>query len=75
MQRIELTPEEILQKSISAAFDSVNLINRLNNVETITEEDTDKKLRNQKHLEVMMSKEEFVNNLTQEEITQINAVL
>lgn len=75
MQRIELTPEEIVQKSISAAFDSVNLINRLNSIETLTEEDADTKLRNQKHLEVMMTKEEFVNNLTQEEITQINAVL
>lgn len=75
MKQIELTPEEIIQKSISAAFDSVNLINRLNELETLTEEEVDTKLRNQKHLEIMLNKGEFVNSLTQDQTAQINAVL
>jgi hypothetical protein len=75
MKQIELTTEEIIQKSISAAFDSVNLINRLNELETLTEEEVDTKLRNQKHLEIMLNKGEFVNSLTQDQTAQINAVL
>jgi hypothetical protein len=71
----DLTPEELLQKSISAAFDSVTLIQELNLLETLTEEEADRKLRNQQHLEVMMGKEDFVAGLTKAQKTQIENVL
>jgi hypothetical protein len=58
------------EKSISAAFDSVNLINKL-----ITEEATDKKKenvdRNIKHLELMLTKEYFTEALTTPQSKQI----
>jgi len=57
----EKTPNP--EKSISAAFDSVNLINNL-----IMEEITDNKKntvdRNVKHLELMLRKEFFTEALT-----------
>ena len=59
------------EKSISAAFDSVNLINKI-----ITEEATDKKKenvdRNIKHLELMLTKEFFTEVLTTLQSEQIN---
>lgn len=70
----ELTQEQI-EQSISAAFDSVNLIEELNLLETLTEEETDRKTRNIQHLEIMMAKEWFSSNLTSEQTSQINAVI
>ena len=58
------------EKSISAAFDSVNLINKL-----ITETADDKKKstveRNVKHLELMLTKDFFLNALTPTQKTEI----
>lgn len=70
----ELTQEQI-EKSISAAFDSVNLIEELNLLETLTEEEVDRKDRNIQHLKIMMEKEWFSSNLTSEQTSQINAVI
>jgi len=62
------------EKSISAAFDSVNLINKL-----ITETADDKKKanvdRNVKHLELMLTKEFFTEALTAEQKTEIEACI
>jgi hypothetical protein len=66
----ELNP----QQSISAAFDSVNLINNTileivndNNKSTVT--------RNVQHLEIMLSKEWFLEALTQQQLTDINSCI
>lgn len=62
------------EKSISAAFDSVALINKL-----ITETADDKKKsaveRNVKHLELMLTKEFFTNALTSSQKTDIEACI
>jgi hypothetical protein len=59
--RLEKTPEQV-QKSISAAFDSVNLIGA-----TVTKPATDKTKelidRNVKHCELMLTKDWFVAGL------------
>ena len=59
------------QQSISAAFDSVNLIN-----ETITkptnDENKDLVKRNVEHLEIMLGKEFFSNALTTEQRSEID---
>jgi hypothetical protein len=62
------------QQSISAAFDSVNLINNTileivndNNKSTVT--------RNIQHLEIMLSKEWFLEALTQQQLTDINSCI
>ena len=61
-------------KSISAAFDSVNLINKL-----ITETADDKKKgnveRNVEHLEVMLTKEFFTEALTVQQKLDIDACI
>jgi hypothetical protein len=61
-------------KAISAAFDSVNLINKL-----ITETADDKKKenvdRNVKHLELMLTKEFFTTSLTTEQRADIDACI
>jgi hypothetical protein len=58
------------EKAISAAFDSVNLINKL-----ISETRDDKKKsaveRNVKHLELMLTKEFFTDALTPSQKTEI----
>jgi hypothetical protein len=62
------------EKSISAAFDSVNLINKL-----ILETADDKKKsnvdRNVKHLEIMLTKEFFTEALTAEQKTEIETCI
>jgi hypothetical protein len=62
------------QKSVSAAYDSVNLINK-----TILETIDDKKKslveRNVKHLELMMKKDFFINVLTPEQKTEIESCI
>lgn len=64
------TPEEI-QNHISAAFDSVNLIN-----DTITKPVNDQRKdtvkRNVEHLEIMLGKEWFADALTTQQRTNIN---
>ncbi len=62
------------QKSVSAAYDSVNLINK-----TILETIDDKKKslveRNVGHLKVMMKKDFFINVLTPEQKTEIESCI
>jgi hypothetical protein len=57
--QIEITEEQI-QKSVSAAFDSVNLINELNAQPSLTEEDQDRLNRNKEHLTIMLIKIGFL---------------
>ena len=67
----ETQTTEQVQQHISAAFDSVNLIN-----EEITKEITDERKntikRNGDHLEIMMSKEWFLSGCTEQQIININ---
>lgn len=63
------TPEQI-QKDVSAAFDSVNLINKLV-LETISDKKKSNVDRNVKHLELMVTKEFFSSALTEEQTTEI----
>jgi hypothetical protein len=72
--QIEITEEQI-QKSVSAAFDSVNLINELNAQPSLTEEDQDRLNRNKEHLTIMLDKDWFFATLTEEQKTDINACL
>lgn len=65
---------EQIQQHISAAFDSVNLINN-----EITQEATDNRKntvkRNVQHLEIMMGKDWFVDGCTTQQETNINAAI
>jgi hypothetical protein len=60
------------EKAVNSAFDSVNLINKL-----VLETTDDKKKanvdRNVKHLEIMLTKEFFVEVLTAEQKTEIES--
>ena len=64
---LELTQEQIAQ-SVSAAFDSVDLINR-NEDDAVTIE------RNVEHLRIMMGYEWFASALTSEQTSAINAII
>ena len=70
---IEYTPEQVA-KSVSAAYDSVNLINELNIKETLTEEDKATLDRNVEHIRIMIGKEWFVAGLTDKQITELQAI-
>ena len=67
------TPEQV-QQHISAAFDSVNLIN-----EEITKEVTDNRKdtvkRNYQHLELMIAKDWFEAGCTEQQVTDINTCI
>jgi hypothetical protein len=63
----EMTPEQIAQ-SVSAAFDSVDLINR-------NEDDAETIERNVEHLRIMMGFEWFASALTAEQTEQINTII
>jgi hypothetical protein len=70
----ETQTTEQVQQHISAAFDSVNLIN-----DEITKEVTDNRKdtvrRNVDHLKIMMGKEWFVAGCTEQQITDINTCI
>ena len=75
IQQIEQTEEDQVQRSISAAFDSVNLINELNAKPSLTEEEQDRLDRNKEHLVIMLGKDWFEAGLTEQQKTDINACL
>lgn len=72
-QEITYTQEEVI-KSVSAAYDSVNLINELNAKESLTEEELETLDRNVEHIRIIMGKTWFVEGLTVEQITELQAI-
>jgi hypothetical protein len=70
---LELTAEQVAQ-SVSAAYDSVNLLNELKVKETLTEEEVATVTRNEEHIRIMMGKEWFVAGLTDAQITELQAI-
>lgn len=70
---LEMTNEEI-QRSIVSTYDSVDLINQLEALETLTQEDLDTIDRNKEHLKIMMAKEWFLEALTLGQIEEINGL-
>ncbi len=67
-----LTPNP--QQSISAAFDSVNLINNTI-LETLSNDNKSTVKRNVQHLEIMLSKEWFSEALTEQQLIDINSCI
>ena len=72
--QIEMTEEQI-QRSVSAAFDSVTLINELKTKSSLTEEEQSRLDRNKEHLTIMLGKDWFSNALTDQQTTDINTCL
>jgi hypothetical protein len=70
---LELTAEDIAQ-SVSAAYDSVAIINQLNGKLDITEEELAKLDRNVEHIRIMMGKIWFVGGLTDQQVTELQAI-
>ena len=70
---ITYTPEEVA-KSVSAAYDSVAIINQLNGKMDITEEETATLDRNVEHIRIMMGKEWFVGGLTDLQVTELQVI-
>jgi hypothetical protein len=64
--------QEQIQNSINAAFDSVNLINQMLTSEK-TDENKDTVKRNFDHLEIMLSKDWFLTNLTEQQKIDIDS--
>jgi len=69
----ELTEQQI-KKHISATYDSVDLINKLNLLETKTEEDLEKLKTNKKHIKIMLNKKWFIEALTTEQKTELKNI-
>jgi hypothetical protein len=69
------TTEDQTQLSISAAFDSVNLINELKTKPSLTEEEQDRLSRNKEHLIIMLGKDWFDAGLSEQQRNDINACL
>lgn len=65
-----LTQEQI-EKSISAAYDSVDLINELSSQESLDEEQMAIISRNKEHLVVMLAKDWFADALTEEQKAEL----
>lgn len=70
----ELTQQQIA-KQVAAAFDSVNLINKLDGIEILTNDEIDTYNRNVEHLKIMMGKEWFIKALTTSQKTKINNLI
>ena len=70
----ELTEEQIA-KSVSAAYDSVNLINELKAKTDLTEDENATIDRNVEHLRIMLAKEWFASALTAEQKSELEALV
>lgn len=70
---LELTAEEVAQ-SVSAAYDSVALLNELKAKESLTIDEVDTQRRNEEHIRIMMGKEWFVGGLTDQQVTELQAI-
>ena len=62
----DLTQEQV-QSNISAAYDSVNLINALKAKDELTEQDIYTLDKNKQHISIMLAKAWFYNELTAEQ--------
>ena len=71
---MEYTTEEI-QRNILSAYDSVNLINQMELIQSPTEEELDTIQRNKEHLTIMMGKTWFSESLTSEQTSDINSAV
>lgn len=72
---MEKITQEQIEKQVSAAFDSVNLINKLDGIEILTNDEIDTYNRNVEHLKIMMGKEWFKSALTTSQKTKINNLI
>jgi len=70
---LEYTPEQVAN-SVLAAYDSVALIAELKAKATLTEEETATLTRNEEHIRIMMGKVWFVAGLTDEQVTELQAI-
>jgi hypothetical protein len=70
---LELTPEQVA-KSVSAAYDSVAIINELKTKKKKSDEEIDRLTRNEEHIRIMMGKVWFVAALTDEQIVELQAI-
>ena len=70
---LELTAEQVA-KSVSAAYDSVNLLNELKAKESLTEEEVATVTRNEEHIRIMMGKEWFIGGLTKKQVTELQKI-
>jgi hypothetical protein len=70
---LEITSEQVA-KSVSAAYDSANLINELKAKETLTEEEAVTLVRNEEHVRIMMGKVWFVAGLTDSQVVELQAI-
>ena len=69
-----MSSQDQIEKSISAAYDSVSLINELNSKEALTEKEADTKNRNIEHLKIMLSKEWFASELSETQKVELETV-
>ena len=74
MGTLNIAPQDF-EKMISSTFDSVNLINELNLLESLNEDNQRRHDINMSHIEMMMEEEWFVEALTTEQTELINQIL
>jgi hypothetical protein len=74
MGTLNIAPQDF-EKMISSTFDSVNLINELNLLESLNEDNQRRYDVNMSHIEMMMEEEWFVEALTTEQKELINQIL
>jgi hypothetical protein len=69
----EFTQEE-LERMVSAAYDSVALINELKSKESLNDFEQDVLSRNEQHIRIMMGGVWFVAALTDEQVVELQAI-
>lgn len=71
----EYTDEQVAQ-DIFATMDSVGIVERIRQINQSdrTEDDVNALSRNERHIQLKMAKEKFVNGLSEEQANRINAL-
>jgi hypothetical protein len=67
--------QEIIDKTVESSFHSVGLINKLKTQMSLSEDDQDTIQRNIDHLNLLLSKEWYVEALTEEQRAEVDSAV
>jgi hypothetical protein len=67
--------QEIIDKTVESSFHSVDLINKLKTQMSLSEDDQDTIQRNIDHLNLLLSKEWYVEALTEEQRAEVDSAV
>lgn len=67
--------QERIEKMINSTFECVNLIEKLNTVDSLDDKQLDRLKRAKEHIKIILNREWITNSLTNQQIETLNSYL